>query len=219
MEATGILGGTFDPVHFGHLRMGAELLEWLELDEIRFMPCRVPPHHKLPVAPAAQRVAMLTAAVANTPGFVVDERELSRAGPSYTVDTLESLRDDFPNRPLCLIIGMDSFAGLTSWHRWEELLSLAHIVVAHRPGAAVPDSEPLRRLLDRCRTVDPAKLGKAPAGRVLLHTVTQLDISSSAIRELVAEGRSPRFLLPDSVGEMISSSGCYKPEQRMVGGA
>jgi len=218
MAAIGILGGTFDPVHFGHLRTGVELLECLGLAEVRCVPCRIPPHDKAPVATTEQRVAMLRAAIGETPGLVVDDREVHRAGPSYSVDTLESLRTDFPDRPLCLIVGMDAFAGLPTWYRWEELLSLAHIVVAHRPGAARPGAEPLRSLLDRCRTVDPAALDTAPAGRILLHTVTQLDISSSGIREIVADGRSPRYLLPDRVAEMIASSGCYAPETRAVGG-
>ena len=218
MAAIGILGGTFDPVHFGHLRTGVELLECLGLAEVRFVPCRIPPHDKAPVATTEQRVAMLSAAIGETPGLVVDDREVHRAGPSYSVDTLESLRTDYRDRPLCLIVGMDAFAGLPSWHRWEELLSLAHIVVAHRPGASAPDVEPLRGLLDGRRTVDPAALGAAPYGRILLHTVTQLDISSTGIREIVAGGRSPEFLVPDCVARMIASSGCYASGTRAVGG-
>lgn len=217
MAAIGILGGTFDPVHFGHLRTGAELLECLALEELRFVPCRVPPHGKSPVAAAEQRVAMLRAATEDTPNFVVDERELRRAGPSYTVDTLESMRAELPDQPLCLIVGMDSFVGLASWHRWQDLLSLAHLVVAHRPGATPPDSGPLKPLLDGCRTVDPARLAASRAGHVLLHAVTQLAISSSAIRQMVADGNSPRFLLPDRVIDMITSSGCYAPVTGAVG--
>lgn len=183
------------------------------------MPCRVPPHDKAPLASVELRLAMLAAAVAATPGFVVDERELQRAGPSYSVDTLASLRDEFPERSLCLIVGMDAFAGLTSWHRWEELLSLAHIVVAHRPGIAPPDTDVLNRLLERCRTRDPAHLESTMAGRIILHTVTQLDISSSGIRDGVARGESPRYLLPDPVADMIAASGCYVgATQRSVNG-
>lgn len=209
MTPIGILGGTFDPIHYGHLRTALELQECLGFEEVRFVPCRIPPHDKAPVAPVELRLAMLAAAVRDTDGFVVDERELTREGPSYSVDTLASMRRDNPERPLCLIAGMDAFAGLTSWHRWEELLSLAHIVVAHRPGAAPPNDEVLQALLDRKRSRDPADLGREPFGRILLHSVTQLDISSSAVRDGMARGESQRFLLPDRVVEMIESSGCY----------
>ncbi|MFQ5636238.1 MAG: nicotinate-nucleotide adenylyltransferase [Gammaproteobacteria bacterium] len=209
MTPIGILGGTFDPVHYGHLRTAMELREYLGLAEVRFVPCRIPPHDKAPVAPVETRLAMLNAAIADTPGFVVDERELQRAGPSYSVDTLASLREDLADRPLCLIVGMDAFAGLATWHRWRDILSLAHIVVAHRPGAEPPDTGAVGRLLDGCRMLRPADLDAAPAGHILLHAVTQLDISSSGIRELVGRGGSPRFLLPDRVASEIASSGCY----------
>ncbi len=218
MTPVGILGGTFDPVHYGHLRTALELRECLGLEEVRFVPCRIPPHDKAPVATAEQRLAMLEAAVGDVPGFVVDERELARAGPSYSVDTLASMRAEFADRSLCLIVGMDAFAELTTWHRWEELLSLAHLVVAHRPGAEPPETDALRRLLERCRTRDPADLAASDAGRILLHTVTQLDISSSGIRECVARAESPRYLLPDAVADLIAASGCYAASTRRAAG-
>ena len=215
MTPIGILGGTFDPVHFGHLRTAMELLECLRLEEIRFVLCRVPPLGKKPRAAVEARLAMLEVAVRQESRFVVDERELHRDGPSYSVDTLESLRAEFPDRPLCLIAGMDAFASLPEWHRWDELLSLAHLVVAHRPGAPLPDGDALRRVLDRHRTVDPADLAGMTAGRILLHAVTQLDISSSAIRETVARGESARFLVPDRVLEFLQAEGCYARDRDM----
>ena len=214
MTPIGILGGTFDPIHYGHLRTALELRECLDLAEIRLVPCRIPPHDKAPVAPPDLRLAMVSEAADEVPGFVVDARELHRDGPSYSVDTLTSMRADFPDKSLCLIVGMDAFAGLTSWHRWDELLHLAHIVVAHRPGAASPDDGVLGRLLDATRTRDPADLGKTASGHVLLHSVTQLDISSSGIRLGVARGESQRFLLPDRVADLIESSGCYAESAR-----
>ena len=216
MTAIGILGGTFDPIHFGHLRTAVEMRECLGLAEVRFMPCRVPPIKKAPVASAAQRLDMVRAAVAGLPGAVVDERELHRDGPSYSVDTLSSLRADFPERPLCLIVGMDAFSGFSSWHRWQELERLAHIVVAHRPGASAPEDGAIIELLERARTRDPADLATATHGRVLLHSVTQLDISSSAIRDGFARGESQRFLLPDPVIDLIESSGCYAASERGI---
>lgn len=217
MAPIGILGGTFDPVHFGHLRTAWELRECLAFEEVRFVLCGMPPHDKAPVAAVELRLAMLTDAIADVPGFVVDECELQRGGPSYTIDTLESLRAEFPDKPLCLIVGMDAFAALPTWHRWEELLSLAHIVVAYRPGSAQPEADVMRRVVERCRTRDPADLAATPAGRILLHTVTQLDISSSGIRESVARGESARFLLPAAVASRIESSGCYDIDIQMVG--
>ena len=133
MRCIGVFGGTFDPVHFGHLRTAYELLVRLELAEVRFVPCAVAPHRRQPITDSATRVRMLEAAIADVPEFVIDTRELERAGPSYTVDTLESLRTEYPDEALCLLLGMDAFLGLPGWHEWERLLDLAHIVVANRP--------------------------------------------------------------------------------------
>ncbi|MCG5500647.1 nicotinate-nucleotide adenylyltransferase [Ectothiorhodospira lacustris] len=205
----GILGGTFDPIHFGHLRPALEIQEHLGLDELRFIPCGLPPHRRRPEADVSHRLAMVEQAVALHPGFSVDRRELERDGPSYSVDTLESLRRELGAAvPLCLILGMDAFAGLSSWHRWQDLSSLAHLVVAHRPGSDEPAA-----LEDRAaarRAENPADLRAAPAGRILCVPVTQLDISATAIRDRVARGGSPRFLLPEPVLTYIHRHGLYR---------
>src|SRR5919106_983706 len=133
MTTIGIFGGTFDPIHFGHLRTAFELLQALKLNEIRFMPAGNPPHREVTVASPAERFAMVEAAIAGQPGFVVDDREIRREGLSYSVDTMRTLRADFPDHALSLIVGMDAFLGLPKWHQWRELLELAHLVVAHRP--------------------------------------------------------------------------------------
>ena len=134
----GIFGGTFDPIHYGHLRTAFELWQSLKLAEVRFLPTGIPPHRERTLADAALRVEMVRAAVADQPAFVVDDREVRRAGASYTVDTLTELRAEHPHRSLCLLLGMDAFLGLPAWHRWRELFELAHVVVAHRPGWKAP---------------------------------------------------------------------------------
>lgn len=209
MKPMGIFGGTFDPVHFGHLRSAFEILQALRFDELRFMPCGQPPHRDNTCAAGSLRLKMLHEAVAGQAGFSVDDRELLREGPSYTVDTLTELRGEFPLRPLALIIGMDAFLGLPQWHRWNELLQLAHIVVAHRPGWRVPDLGQLGELLAENGTHRIDDLHKARSGHIYIHDVTQLEISSTEIRELIVSGRDPRFLMPDAVRAVIEASGCY----------
>ncbi len=209
MRAIGVFGGTFDPIHYGHLRSAFELKCALKLAEVRFIPCGDPPHRDGTVASAASRVAMVRAAVAHEPGFVVDDRELHRDGPSYTVDTLAALREQFPQAPLCLIVGMDAFLGLPTWHQWRRVLELAHIIVAHRPGWQAPDSGPLGALIAECGTDCDDRLHSSVAGCVLDHCVTQLEISSSAIRTLIQRGDDPRFLMPDAVRGIILETRCY----------
>lgn len=209
MTAIGIFGGTFDPIHFGHLRTAFELLQELRLGELRFIPAGDPPHRTAPLADASARLAMVRAATADQPGFVVDDREVIRSGPSYTVTTLGELRAEFPDRPLCLIVGMDAFLGLPQWHRWREILDLAHVVVAHRPGWRAPDEGPLGDLLAELGTVRGADLHGATAGRILVHQVTQLEISSTDLRGIIVSTRDPRYLMPDAVRDIIIETGCY----------
>lgn len=210
----GILGGSFDPIHFGHLRLALEVFEGLQLQQVRLIPSDTPPHRAPPVASAVQRIAMLKAALKDEPGLWVDEREITRGNHSYTIDTLISLRAELIDTPLCLILGMDAFLGLDTWRRWREIIELAHIVVAHRPGydAQVADATPsaeLAEFIAEHRIVDPQQLARRPAGAILHWPVTQLTISSSHIRSLIAAGKSPRYLLPDAVVNTIKSQGIY----------
>lgn len=207
-----VLGGTFDPIHDGHLRPALELLEDLDLAEVRFIPSSQPPHRKQPSATAEQRLTMLKLAVAGQPGFVVDERELRREGPSYMVDTLRSLRSELGERPLCLVLGMDAFEGLHNWHRWEEIPNLAHLLVIHRPGSGLTLSEVLGELLGERKLHHPQALREKPAGGILFHPVTQLDVSATRIREILAQGCSPRYLLPDQVWSYICERGLYRSQ-------
>ena len=209
MSPIGVFGGTFDPIHYGHLRTAFEMLQALRFDEVRFMPCGSPPHREAPIADAELRLQMVKAATEGQHGFVVDDRELLRDGPSYSVDTLTALRGEFPLRPLALIIGMDAFLELPKWHQWRDILQLAHVVVAHRPGWRAPDMGPLGELLADRGTHRIGDMHQAKSGHIFIHDVTQLEISSSEIRALVAAGRNPRFLMPDAVLNVIERSGCY----------
>jgi nicotinate-nucleotide adenylyltransferase len=217
----GIYGGTFDPIHYGHLRTAVEVKAILGLAELRFLPCRQPPHRGVPGASAEQRLAMLAAALADAePGFALDNRELRRDGPSYMVDTLDSLREEFPGRPLCLILGMDAFCGLPSWHRWRDLFDLAHLAVMRRPEAAEPDwAGELAEVLAEKRVEQAGDLRGAAAGKVVFLEVTQLAISATEIRRLIREGKSPRYLLPDAVLKMIRSEGLYRGDMPTANGA
>ncbi|MBT8067528.1 MAG: nicotinate-nucleotide adenylyltransferase [Gammaproteobacteria bacterium] len=209
MRPMGVFGGTFDPIHYGHLRSAFEMLQVLRFDEVRFIPCGDPPHRGTTFASASERLRMVELATAGQDGFVVDDRETRRQGPSYSIDTLLSLREEFAERALGLIVGMDAFLGLPGWHRWAELLDVAHIIVAHRPGWKAPDMGPLGEMISEFGTHRVDDLHTAPNGRIHIHAVTQLEISSTEIRELVAAGRDPRFLMPDTVRDEISASGCY----------
>ena len=143
MHPIGIFGGTFDPVHYGHLRTAFELIQALRLSEVRFMPAGNPPHRDTTIASPELRLQMVKAAIGQQPGFNVDDREMRRAGPSYSVDTLAELRAEMPDRSICLIVGMDAFLGLPTWHQWQKILTLSHLIVAHRPGRRAPTMGPL----------------------------------------------------------------------------
>lgn len=204
-----LLGGTFDPVHHGHLRTALEVALALDAERVLLIPAGQPPHRAPPVAPAAARLALLEAAIADEPRLAVDDRELRRAGPSYTVLTLEELRRERGTQPLALVLGMDAFLGLASWHRWTELIEFAHLVVAHRPGWSPPQDGPVGALWRERHALQAAELAARPAGRVLALATTQLDIAASRLREMLAAGDDPRYLMPDAVRRMIRAQGLY----------
>jgi nicotinate-nucleotide adenylyltransferase len=209
MRPLGVFGGTFDPIHFGHLRTAFELMQVLALGELRFVPAGAPPHRDVPLAEAEVRLAMVRAAIGDQPGFTVDDREVRRGGPSYTVVTLDELRAETASRPLVLAVGMDAFLGLPTWHRWREILQLAHVAVAHRPGWRAPTSGVLGELLQASGTDRAGDLHESAAGRIFVHPVTQLEISSTDLRNIILSGRDPRYLVPDAVRDIIRETGCY----------
>ena len=214
----GVLGGTFDPIHTGHLRLAEEAREALGLASVRLIPAGQPPHRGEPGSTAEDRLAMAQLAAAGNPGFRVDDGEVRARQKSYTVFTLERLRAELgPQRPLVLILGADAFAGLPSWHRWSDLFALAHIAVANRPGYAPHGRRwpaTLSPELDAAcagrHTADPADLRRAPAGRVVPFDMTPLAISASLIRDLVRNGHSARYLLPESVLDYIAVHHLYR---------
>lgn len=210
----GILGGTFDPIHFGHLRLAQELTEALGLARVRFIPTGTPPHRDAPQVSGAHRLQMARIATAGNSAFEVDEREIQRKGISYSYDTLTELRSEQAERPLCLLMGTDAFAALATWHRWQELFDLAHVVIAYRPGFRFEElqdalPEPLRKIYLKRMAGDPAML-RAGAGSILTREIAALDISATHIRALLAQGSSARYLAPDAVLEYIDQHHLYK---------
>jgi nicotinate-nucleotide adenylyltransferase len=205
----GILGGTFDPVHCGHLRLAVEIRDQLSLDSVRLLPAPNPRLRESPRADISRRLELLAAAIEGEPGLAVDPRELGREGPTYTVETLESFRQEFSDDVLVFILGMDSFQRLDRWQRWQEILDLSHLAVAHRPGGSLPGPGAVADLLAQRQCDDVATLKAAPAGRIMICEPPLLDISATRIRSLVAKGRSIRFLVPDKVIDLISRTRCY----------
>jgi len=214
-DPLGIFGGTFDPIHIGHLRLAEEAREHLDLSEVLWVPAGQPPHRGGPTVSAGHRLALVRAATAGHPAFRVDPAEVESDQPSYTVLTLERLRGlHGAQRPLVLLLGADAFAGLPGWHRWQEIFSLAHIAVAHRPGfpiAAASLPPVLAEIFAQRRVDDPADLAQAPAGAVVTFAMTQLAVSATQIRQLLANGKSTRYLLPEAVIAYIHQHQLFLP--------
>jgi nicotinate-nucleotide adenylyltransferase len=212
----GIFGGTFNPIHFGHLRPALEITEALPLQELRWVPSALPPHREEPEVDAQLRLQMVKVAVLSEPRFRVDDRELRRPGPSYTVDTLESLRQELATEPLALLIGMDAFLGLHTWHQWSRLIEMAHLIVMQRPGVYStaqyrqkmhPD---VKALVDQHSVTDARHLHQLKSGKVWFHAVTQLAISATGVRRVIKSGHSARYLTPDRVLEVIEHNRLYR---------
>jgi len=207
-----MLGGTFDPVHMGHLRSAVELGEALALDAVHMIPAYVPPHRKMPGISAEHRLAMLEAGIGDTPGLVADDREVRRSGHSYSVDTLASLREEWGDQArLVMAVGHDAFLGLPDWHQRERLLSLAHIVVIDRPDHEAPLEPELASLIEGREVASVEALMAAPAGRLLrLRLPSRMAIAATEVRRRLQRGLSVRYLIPESVERYIATHGLYR---------
>lgn len=205
-----IYGGTFDPVHHGHLRLALEISDRLGVEYVSLVPCHIPPHRGQTGASSGQRLELLRLAVANEPQLRIDERELAREGASYTADTLRQLRTELgPDEPLVMVVGTDAFAGFDRWREWQQIPELAHVVIVRRPGPALdPSGEPARLLAERSVAGVEALRGR-PCGAFLELDPPLLDISATGIRERIGDGRSPRYLMPDPVWWEIRRQGLY----------
>jgi nicotinate-nucleotide adenylyltransferase len=214
VQALGILGGTFDPIHNGHVELAREVRAALGLAAVRLIPAGDPPHRAAPVATAAHRIEMVELAIEGIAGLEIDAREIDRPGRSYTVETLESLRAEAPERPLALIVGADAFIGLPTWHRWRDLFALAHIVVVARPGVAIDDAMPAAVAEEwmRRRTDDPGALAKSPAGHIFVQAITPHPISASSIRTALVDGNTNavKGLLAPAVLAYIERNRLYR---------
>lgn len=215
MSAIGLFGGTFDPIHFAHLRLAEEIADAFQLQQVRLIPAAIPPHRDQPGASAEHRLSMTRLAIAGNPRLAVDARELDRAGISYSVDTLTEVRAEVGSVPLCLLMGADAFIALTTWHRWTELFDLAHFIVARRPGfpleqlaSALPVA--LHEQYTNRLETQPAALRSAAAGKVFTHELTALDVSATALRSLIVRKASLRYLLPEQVIAYIDEHHLYK---------
>ena len=210
----GIFGGTFDPVHYGHLRLAEEMLELANLRQIRFIPTGTPPHRGAPQVSAQHRSAMVQLAIADQPAFMLDDHEVKRTTPCYTVDTLRELRADLgAAQPLCLLMGGDAFLQLHTWHEWEQLFGLAHIVVGYRPGFTIDErihsatAELQQHYQQRLCTAN--DLSRQPSGGIAELAIPKLEISATDIRRRVAKNRTIRYLLPNAVANYIHQHHLY----------
>jgi len=210
MKLIGVYGGTFDPVHRAHVQIAREILQHAGLDHVRMIPCYQSPFRDRPQSSDAARLAMLHLATDADAELVIDERELSRQDTSFTVDTLKELKQEYPEDILCLIVGDDAFAAFTRWHNWQEILQLAHVLIARRPGYADHIDAEEQHLMDENSVDDAQQLTSQSAGLIHLCPVTQLPISATAVRTALAQGEPINTDLDENVKHYIEENGLYQ---------
>jgi len=209
--AIGLMGGTFDPIHLGHLRLAWEAHSLLGLSQTEIMPCHLPPHRDTPSSNAQHRLEMARLACADTTSFHVNDWEIEKQTNSYSIETLSHLREHIsPDSPLVFIMGMDAFRMFCRWHRWQDILNLCHLWVSHRPGSSPPEEHSDEfQLLQQHRAAQPKDLLASPAGKIHVHNTTALDISATQLRDNIDQGFEPRFLLPEPVWQYIKQQQLY----------
>jgi len=206
-----IFGGTFDPVHLGHLRSAAEARERLGVSRLDLMPCHIPVHRQSPGTSSAHRLAMLKLGLSQEPGIGLDEREMKRNAPSYSIESCEELRKEMrEDEPLFMLLGTDTFSQFTTWYRWQDIMSLCHLVVITRPGSSTDYPPAVSSLLQASMVDQVASMRVQPGGYIMPMALTPWDISATDIREKLAAGESVRYLLPDDVIEYIDEHGLYR---------
>ena len=212
----GIFGGSFDPPHFGHIKSALSLLEFFPFQQIRFIPCQLSPHKKHVYASGEHRLRMLNLVCKGVQELKVEDRELNRPPPSYTIDTLIELREELGEQEsLVLIMGLDAYLNFCTWHRYEEILSYCHLLLLHRPGYEIaefrelPNFECEKNLLDSCLGEDITSLHKSPCGKIVISELEKIDISSTQIREMIASGEQPRYVIPGVVWNYIKRNKLY----------
>lgn len=204
-----LFGGTFDPVHLGHIAIALEIQQAYRLGDIYFVLNSQPVHRTEPHATVAERLAMLTLALQNHPSLKIDDSEIQRRGPSYTIDTLEAMRIKFPKTPFCFILGLDAWLGFTNWHRYEEILKYSHLIIATRPQYVLPQSGQLAELLKLHQTTNPLDLQTSLSGKIIFHATSAIDISATEIRQKIARGENPQSWLAPSVYDYIVQHHLY----------
>ncbi len=214
MQLIGILGGTFDPIHNGHIRLALEAQQQLELDQVRFMPVNIPPHRTRPVASSSHRRSMIELSIQDESKLYIDLRELESEDISYSINTLKSLRQEFTDDALYLIVGKDALNKIDSWKDWQELLDYAHIVVANRPSISTRESTnnispELQSWIEKHQITDHAQLKTCSSGNIVFINIPMLDISSSMVRKFYLENKTVDNLLPTIAQTYIKDNQLY----------
>lgn len=205
----GLFGGTFDPIHKGHIAIANELIHALELHAMHFIPNKEPMHRHKPKASAEHRLAMVRIATARNPKFIVNDVEMRRPGPTYTIDTLTQIRNQIPNQPLCLILGKDVFSSMNTWHEWENIPALVHLVIINRPGVPLSYDPWMKTLLKEHETNNIRKLCLKPGGYILQHEIEPMMISATEIRKKLKAGKDVSNEVPTEVLRYIQQHRLY----------
>ena len=208
-KPVGILGGTFDPIHLGHIKIAEFILQKCALQKIIFIPCNIPAHRHKPVATPEQRLAMIKLAIEKHPNFILDDREIKRAGKSFMLNTLKSLKQDYPENPLILIMGFDTFVQFNTWYQWEKLMDYTHLVVINRPGVKIELPIVIKNLLQNIEVFDPQVLTTKQNGLIYQSHIDPIPVSATQIRQQLHNNQTPIDTLPENVYNYIRNKRLY----------